>query len=1033
MNLSEIFLRRPVMTFLVMITIAFFGVLSYLATPVSDLPDVEFPTIQVSVVYPGADPQTIANNVVVPLEQQFITIQGIQTISSVSYTGSATIVLQFELNKPIDLAAPDVQAAINAASPHLPKDLPYAPVYEKFNPTATPILFFAITSATMSAGDLYDYAHTVIGERLNIIEGVAQVQTYGPPYAVRLQVDPQKLAAKGIGIDEVGQAIQQANVYIPTGTLYGPKNEFTISVNGQINRAEPYENLIIKNQEGSFVRFQDIGRALDSIQYDKQFLRFYQDDIEQPFVGLGIQKQIGANTAKVIEKIKEQLPKLKSELPGSLELFTMYDQSEYIDESLKDVKFTLLIALILVVFVIFIYFGKLLHTLIPALAIPLSVTGTFIVMLILGYTIDILSLLAITLSIGFLVDDAIVVLENIARHVEKKEPPMRAALNGTKEISITILSMTLCLSVVFIPLLFMEGIIGRILHEFAVTIVTAVLISGFISLSLTPLLCSRFLKGHQEGTKKKPMERFSEKVNEKLLNLYKPGLNWALSHRPLVLFIAFLSLGLSIFLFVKLPKDFFPGEDIGFIEAFSIAPDGTSPFEMAHYQDEISRIFKNNPNVDMVATIGSSIQDNQGVTYLRLKEIHTRLPMYEVIEELQKELASVVGVQVFLKPLPMIDLQVGATTSKGDYQYTLQSLDSEDLYTYATLMEKRMKELPGLDQVVSDLDISQPQLNVEILRDRASILNITAEQIETALNLAFADNNLSPINEPDNQYYVIMEVLPKFYKDPEKLSQIWLRSQTGKMVPLSAVTKITESVGPLTINHINGLQSTTISFNVKDVPLQTALNNLHVLAKEVLPPTVIGQVEGAASVFKSSFANLNFLLLITLFVFYVILGILYENLSSPITVMSTLPPAAIGGLLTLLLFGQTLSIYAFVGIILLLGIVLKNGIILVDFANETMKKEGKSPHDAIHEACLIRFRPILMTTFSALMGALPIAIGFGGMTAVGRRPLGLVIVGGLLFSQVLTLFLTPVIYTYIEALRQKFKKHSSPDTLPEEN
>lgn len=1022
MNLSLPFIKRPVMTILVMAALAFFGILSYQALPVSDMPNVDYPTIEVSVSYPGADPQTIANNVVVPLEKQFTTIEGIQTISSTSYTGSASIVLQFTLDKNIDLAAPDVQASINAASDQLPKDLPYAPTYSKVNPTATPIMIFIITSPDLTLGDLYNYGNVVLGERLNMISGVSQVQTYGSPYAVRLRVDPQKLAARGIGINDVGAAIKEANVYLPTGTLYGYSREFTIDVNGQLDYAALYDPIIIKNDNGSIVRFRDIGKAVDSIQSDKMYFSFFEPEGHAPMVALALRKQPGANTLSVIQDVEDLLPKLAAELPGSVRLVKMYDQSDYILESVHDVQFTLAVALLLVILVIFFYLGKVRDTVIPIIAIPMSVLGTFIIMLKLGFTIDILSLLAITLAIGFLVDDAIVVLENIVRHVEHGESPLQAAINGSQQISFTILSMTLCLCTVFIPLIFMGGIIGRILHEFAMTIVIAVALSGFISLTLTPLLCSRFIPPHTEEKKKNRIEAFSDWINQKILDVYGPSLEWSLNHKKTLLVVGAASVVLSLLMLAKLPKNFLPDDDLGLIEGYVQTVDGTSPFLLGDTMERLAGIAVQDPNVVSVAAVGGYPQDNEGVLYIHLKPLSERLSLAPLLRELKPKMNAIPGVKTFLKPLPLINLQVGAVDSKAAYQYTLQSLNTPDLYNYGPKLEEEMKKLSSIRDVVSDLDISQPQLNIEILRDRASSYNITAYAIENTLSLAFAGTNLSPINLPDNQYYAIMETFPRFYSEPSQLNQLWLRSSTNQLVPFSAITKVTEGIGPLTVNRVNALPSATISFNLGDAALQTALKEVENLAKETLPSTVFGNVQGAADVFKTSFANLQYLLIITMFIIYIILGVLYENFFPPITVMSTLPPAALGGLLSLLVLGETLSLYAFVGFIMLLGIVMKNGIIMIDFANESRQKEGTSIHDAIHHACMVRCRPILMTTFAALMGAVPIALGIGGMTAQSRRPLGIVIVGGLIVSQILTLYLTPVIYTYVEYFHDKWVK-----------
>ncbi|MBI3236743.1 MAG: efflux RND transporter permease subunit, partial [Chlamydiales bacterium] len=745
--------------------------------------------------------------------------------------------------------------------------------------------------------------------------------------------------------------------------------------------------------------------------------------LDAPMVALAIRKQAGANTLSVIDQVNALLPQLQKELPGSVRLVRMYDQSEYIQESVHDVEFTLCVALLLVILVIFFYLGKVRDTIIPVFAIPMSVLATFIFMLKLDFTIDILSLLAITLAIGFLVDDAIVVLENIVRHVELGQTPLQASLEGSKQIGFTIVSMTLCLCTVFIPLVFMEGIIGRIFHEFAMTIVIAVAISGVISLTLTPLICSRMIPAHVENRKKGKIELFSEKLNQKILDIYGPSLQWALGHRKTILCVGAASLGISLFLLAKLPKDFLPDDDLGLVEGYVQTIDGTSPFVLGDYMAELGKIAISDPNVTEVVAVGGYPQDNEGVLYIHLKNLKDRLSLFPFLKEFRPKINSLPGVRVFLKPLPLINLQVGAVDSKGAYQYTLQSLSSDDLYEYGPKLEDAMKGLATIKDVVSDLDITQPQLHVEILRDKASIYNITAYDIETAFSLAFAGTNLSPINMPDNQYYAIMETFPRFYSEPSQINQLWIRSSTNDLVPMSAITKMTETVGPLTVNHIDALPSATISFNLAEgAALETALKDVDNLAKATLPVSVFGQVEGAADIFQASFANLQYLLIITIFIIYVILGVLYENFFPPLTVMSTLPPAALGGLLSLMLFGETLSLYAFVGLIMLLGIVLKNGIIMIDFANESRTHDNKSIQDAIYHACMVRCRPILMTTFAALMGAVPIALGIGGMTAQSRRPLGIVIVGGLIVSQVLTLYLTPVIYTYIETFHDKIKK-----------
>ncbi len=1017
MNLSAPFIKRPVMTILVMTTILFFGIACYKFLPVSDLPTVEYPTIQVTTSYPGASPQTVANTVTTPLEKQFLTIQGIQSISSQSNTGTSTIVLQFALNKDLNSAATDTQAAISRANQQLPKDLPYAPSYNTVNPTDTPILYWAITSAEMTLGDLYDYVDNVVAQQIDLVNGVSQVITYGQPFAVRVRLDPQKLAAKGISFAEAAQAISQANPELPTGILYGPNHEYLINVFGQMDDASLYNKVILKSTEGQIVRVEDVGEAINSLQNDKYYLHYIDQNFDEPCVLLAVQKQLSANAIAVIDQIDALLPKLVRELPGSVTIHDMFDKSQFIRESVADVQLTLSVAIALVVIIIFLYLGTPINSLIPMLALPMSIIGTCVMMYLAGFSIDILSMLAITLSVGFLVDDAIVVLENIVRHVEGGAEPMQAAIDGSREISVTILSMTLSLSCVFIPLLCLGGIVGRILHEFSFTILTAVMISGFISLSLTPMLCSRLIPKKSEETKRTRLEKFSEGFNQKLLSSYSKALDKVIHYKKSVLFSGLACIAGAALLYLHLPQDFMPGDDLGFIEGFSQAQDGTSPFQMMDYQRDVTKLVRARSEVDAMVSVGALPMDNQGLFFIRLKPYKERPPIMQVVQSLFRELFEYPGMQVFFRPLPLLSLQVGTTTSMGDYQLSLQALKAEDLYQYGPLMYQRMQTTPGITQVSTDLRIKEPQLNVEILRDRASILGVSANSIETALKWAYSTSNLSPINEPDNQYYVITETPPQFYSNPIDLSQIYVGTNRGALVPINQVAKITETIGPLSVNHLNGLPSNTISFNLVDMPLSKAILAIQNASDQLLPPRITSTMQGNAEVFLQSFQSLNILLFITVFVIYVLLGILYENFFHPITVMTTLPPAAVGGLLALFVTGNTLSIYGFVGIILLLGIVLKNGIILVDFANEAVR-HGKSPEESVLYACKTRFRPILMTTISALMGAVPIALGIGGSTAQSRRPLGYVIIGGLVVSQLLTLFLTPVVYIYIERLRE---------------
>lgn len=1009
------------MTILVMLTILVIGSLAYKKLPVSDLPNVDYPTIQVQVSYPGANPETMASTCAVPLEREFMTINGLVSLTSNSALGSTQLILQFNLDKSIDSAALDVQAAINRAQPYLPGDLPYNPTYQKVNPSATPIMYLVVASDTMTQAELYDYGNTYIGQRLNMVEGVSEVDTYGSPYAARIQVDPEKLAAMNIGIDEVADAIREGNVDKPVGVLYGPKMEYTIDVNGQLTTGEEYNQLSIKTKDGNILKVSHIGHGLDSQQGDKYYAHFLNEKVDKPAVVLAILRQPGMNTVNIINNIYEILPEIKKTLPSSLEFYSLFDKSESIKESVKDVQTSLMIAFLLVVAVIYLLLGKMFDTITPALALPMSIVGTFAVMYLLNFSIDILSLMALTLSIGFLVDDAIVVLENNVRHVYMGQKPLDAAISGSKEICMTIISMTLCLAAVFIPLLFMGGVIGRLFKEFALTIMIAVSISGFISLSLTPLLCSRFIPPHDEHERKTSMEKIADSINEKMLSVYKKCLGFTMQHRITMLIIGIFCITSSIALFFLLPKDLLPNDDVGFLNAYTHARDGTSPFDMINYQKEVGEIILEDKAVESIVSIAASSYDNEGFVFIRMKPFKERGRQELIEKRIYSKLMTIPGVNSFISEVPLINLQVG-TSQKGLYQYVLTSLDQETLNAHTDTFIEHIKKIPGFTQVTSDMEISQPKYYMEIDRDKASSMNISANSIEQLLDYAYSGGKVSTINGEINQYDVIIETLPKYYKDPEALKKLYIRSSNNNLVPITEVVRPTETVGPLSINHLNGLPSATITFNLVDTSLGSAIKNLEALAHEQLPKTIGGKVLGTAEIFKASFATIPFLFALTIFIIYVILGILYESFIHPITVLSTLPPATFGGMFTLYIFGQTLSIYSFVGLIMLIGIVMKNGIMMVDFANEKIEKEGKSAFDAINEACLIRFRPIMMTSIAAFFGALPIALGIGGPTAVSRVSLGLAVVGGLVISQILTLFLTPVIYYYMELVQEKILK-----------
>ena len=1036
MNFSEPFIRRPVMTTLVMISILFFGMMAYQGLPVSDLPDVEYPTIEVSTDYPGASPQTMADTVTAPLERQFTSVDGIQTIASSSANGSSTIVLQFALDRNIDAAATDVQAAINQAEPYLPSDLPNFPTYKKTNPSQTPVIVISIASDLIPLGELYDYAYSLMGRRLGMVTGVSDVEVYGAPYAVRVQVDPDYLSSHQIGIDEVASVIVDSNPELPVGNLYGSDMEYTITVDGQMDKAEGYNELIIRNNNHALLKVKDVGRALNSLQSDKYSLNFVTKEKSTPCVVIAIIKQSGANTMKVIDGVNELLGELKWELPGSIQLETLFDQSTFIMESIHDVQFTLIIAFLLVILVVLFYLGKVRDTIIPLLALPMSVVGTFAVMFLVGFSLDILSLLAITLSIGFLVDDAIVVLENIHRHGEMGKTSWEASLNGSRQISFTILSMTLSLACVFIPMIFMAGIMGRVFREFAITIVVAVLISGFISLSLTPMLCSRFIVSKSNKEKKNFIEKISKKLNTGLLNIYKKGLNIVFKHRFATLMVGIGSFVATLYFGMSLPTDFIPADDLGFINGFALSSDATSPYKMIEYQEQISEIIRKDPNIQEFAAVGGIPHSNQSLMFIRLKPYKDRPRMQTVVNDLLPKLQEVAGVSVFLRPLPLINLDIGTSMNMGNYQYTLQGLDSKTLYAEGEKVMNAMRQNSSFRQVISDMHNNAPYLNVHIDRDKAYDLNVSAKAVEKAFTYAYSGGKISQINGTADQYDVIIETVPSAYKNPSVLEKLYISASTKTkildpsannnigtpflaQVPLSSVASWEETVGPLTVTHINTLPAVNIFYDVApNIPLGTALNTVNEIAENYLSSDVHPIQVGSTEVFKKSFASLSFLFIITLFTIYVILGILYENFIHPLTVMSALPPAAFGAILTLMIFGEPLSLYAFIGMIMLLGIVLKNGIMLVDFANDGIH-EGKDLHSAIYEACCARFRPILMTTFSAMMGAVPIALGVGGSTAQSRRPLGMVIVGGLIISQILTLYFTPIIFTYLEGMRQR--------------
>jgi HAE1 family hydrophobic/amphiphilic exporter-1 len=1030
-NFSEPFVRRPVLTTVLTVSAILFGVLSYFRLPVNDLPAVDYPVIQVQADYPGASPETVANNIATPLERQFMQINGLELVTSKSTQGHTNITLQFALSKSIDAAATDVQTAISQATGSLPVDLPSPPTFSKTNPNDQPIMYIALTSDSVTRGQLYDYASTQIGQRISILSGVSRVSVFGTKSAVRIKADPSAMWARDISVDDLSTAVKNGTSYTGAGQFDAPSGTTLLRPQGQLDNAAAYNGLIVGSKNGAPIYLRDVANARESVQDERLNMRFWARGYPVPAatVVLAVYRQAGANAVEVANSIRAVLPAIGAELPGAVRITPLYDRSRGIVNSVRDVQETLTIAFVLVVLVIFLFLGRATDTLIPAVALPISLLLTFIVMQFLGYSLDNLSLMALTLAIGFLVDDAIVFLENTVRRMEHGEGAHEATIQSAKEISFTIVSMTVSLAAVFIPLVFMSGLVGRIFREFAITIVVAIFASGLVSLTLTPLMCARLLKDRGQGSRRTWMERVIGGVERRVLSGYGRSLTWFLAHRWLSALIWLVCLAGTVGFYVAVPKAFLPPGDSSVVTGVFIGREGSSPEQMRAIQDQVDAVLLNDPNV--IATIevtglSQFIASNQGIMFTFLKPPAGRPPIQEEVAKLMGTMSSIPGVMAFLRPFPVLEISTGATNqNQGQYAFSIAGVNPVQVYEAGAKLMAKMYEFPGFLSVSSDYFNNTPNLDIALRREQAKTYGVSEARILSLLRNAYAQNYLYLIKKPADQYQVILEADDAARARPDNLSLLYIRSDDGKrLVPLNALLTWKSTLGPQAVNHLNQFTSMTLFFNLKPgIAIGDATDFITKAAADTVPPTLRASLQGEALTFQNTARDLTVLMALAVFVMYVILAILYESYLHPLTVLSTLPTALVGGLATLYVFGEQASLYAFVGMFMLMGIVKKNGIMIVDFALQRIDL-GEPAEKAIHDASMDRFRPILMTTLAAVFGALPIALGWGADGA-SRRPLGLVIVGGLVVSQFITLFITPVIYLYLEEFQEKVLNRTS--------